>query len=85
MRAHPLAITESTWYGDQRRTETPFYLVDIHLTVGLMGMVTEDYVMRGISVVPGEEFGHRPGIFIGSDLIRRGQLIIDGSGIGICL
>lgn len=81
----PIGNTEATWFGTRGKLELPFYLVDLHVTVGGMGMAMEQFTMRNISVVPGNEWGNMPGIIIGSDLIRRGQLIIDGAGIGLCL
>ena len=58
-----------------------FYFIDATLVTGLMGGKTHKYHYRGLSVVASE---HVKGLIIGTDLIRRGRLIIDTSTVTFC-
>jgi len=65
------------------RLTKDFYYVNLHLTVGLMGALTEKIRYRGIMVVPAErEIRH--GLVLGADLIRRGHLTVNSDGLTFC-
>lgn len=62
-------------------TETDFYFIDLHFTVGMLGALTDRTTFRGVTVIPSPRLN---GLIIGMDLIRRGRLTADAAGITFC-